>query len=494
MERNGYFGRRILYATPPESYTAKTVGKILDDVIQLHEFNAKQIEDLYWIYRGDQEILTRSKTIRPEINNRVVENRAFEVVEFKKGYEFSHPVQYTNAGQSDSAPLDILNTYSRLDGKEAKDLALAEWEYIAGTSYRICLPKVDATIDDAPYYSGVLAPKNAFVVYSSDVQRRPIIAGSRTCEKDGSGNKQWRYGVYAGNVYFEWVVPLQGANFASTTPDKTKKSPMGIPIVEYPLNESRIGYVELCIHLFNAINSLGSNRMDSVDQFVQALLVFINCELDEDDDGNPVIPRSGDAVMVTGKVGVPADVKYLVEQLNQDGIQVQKEDLLNAINEICGIPSRQARNSGGGDTGQAVVLRNGWGAAEARAKSTEKLFKKSELEYLKLVLRICRDTSSAAAEIGDLTLRDVDVRFTRNRSDNMQVKAQTLDMLLKCGVNPEDAYEYCEMFSDPTAVWLKSQRYQMEKVDTGQSADVNINAPDASSEDGKLGLGMQEDY
>ena len=98
----------------------------------IHLQNSKQIDRLYRFYRGEQDVLNRVKVVRPEINNPVVENRAFEVVEFKKGYEFSHPIQYTNAGQNDLAPIDVLNAYARLDAKESKDLELAEWEYVAG--------------------------------------------------------------------------------------------------------------------------------------------------------------------------------------------------------------------------------------------------------------------------------------------------------------------------------------------------------------------------
>ena len=43
------------------------------------------------------------------------------------------------------------------------------------------------------------------------------------------------------------------------------------------------------------------------------------------------------------------------------------------------------------DTGSAVIMRDGWSAAEARAKDSELMFKLSEKEFLKLVLRICSD-------------------------------------------------------------------------------------------------------
>ncbi len=40
-----------------------------------------------------------------------------------------------------------------------------------------------------------------------------------------------------------------------------------------------MGYVELCHSLFNAVNTLDSNRIDALEQFVQSYLVFLGCDL-----------------------------------------------------------------------------------------------------------------------------------------------------------------------------------------------------------------------
>jgi hypothetical protein len=146
-----------------------------------------------------------------------------------------------------------------------------------------------------------------------------------------------------------------------------------------------------------------------------------------------------------------------------------------------------------------VVLRNGWGAAEARAMSTEKLFKKSEYEYLKIVLQICRNREGV--DIGDMTLHDIGIAFTRTRSDAMQSKAQVLQMLLEVGVNPEDAYEACEIFSDSLAVWNKSRQWQenelskiLQQIKTAKEELAKLTAPsdngqkvDAPGDGEKLG-------
>ena len=465
LQNRGFFGRRVLCADPI-ALTAENVGKIMQELLPVHKDNAKEIRQLKEFYKGNQPIIDRRKEVRPEITNIVVENRAFEIVEFKKGYEFSHPVQYTNAGKNMETEVDTLNMFARVDGKEAKDLSLAEDFYISGNAYKITLPKQNVTEDDAPYFTDVLPPETTFVVYSNAVGRPALFAGTYVIKSDGLGKELHHCGIYTDAKYFEWK--STGKIDFSKTPVEKPNGMKAIPIVEYILNESRMGYVEICYHLFNAINTVNSNRLDGIEQFVQALLVFINCQLQEDENGNKRVPRTGDAIEVGNGQG-NADVKFLTSQLDQSQVQVTKDDLLRSAYEIAGVPDRQNRNQGGGDTGQAVVLRNGWGAAEARAMSTEKPFRRSEMEYLKLVLSICR----TAGEIKVLNLKEIDIKFTRNRSDNMLVKAQALQIMQKCGVPKDVAYEVCELFSDPAAVWEKAEKYS--------------NLVDAPSEGEKLG-------
>jgi SPP1 family phage portal protein len=247
-----------------------------------------------------------------------------------------------------------------------------------------------------------------------------------------------------------------------------------IPIVEYPLNDNRLGVVDICYYGFNALNSVGSNCLDSLEQFVQALLVFINCELPVklDENNQPVldaagnqikeVPQSGGAIDVKSTTpGLQADVKYLVEQLSQSDTQITKDDIRNALYEVFAVPSRNDR-AGGGDTGQAVLLRDGWGPAEAAQKMDANIFDRSENECLKIQLHICRNSVKASSDIGELTLADIRIQHTRNRSANMATKASVLGNLLSCGVAPRIAYEACELFPDPLGAWEESKAWQDE--------------------------------
>ena len=76
------FGRRTIY-TDCDNITAKNICGVLNKAFNTHLTNRAEIDYLYKYYKGDQPILYRTKDIRPEINNRIVENRANEIVSFK---------------------------------------------------------------------------------------------------------------------------------------------------------------------------------------------------------------------------------------------------------------------------------------------------------------------------------------------------------------------------------------------------------------------------
>ena len=83
------FGRRkITYSLEKKELTVQKILEILPEVLRIHDKNAEEIEYLYNYYKGNQPILNKTKIVRPEINNKVLENHAFEIVEFKKAYVY----------------------------------------------------------------------------------------------------------------------------------------------------------------------------------------------------------------------------------------------------------------------------------------------------------------------------------------------------------------------------------------------------------------------
>lgn len=224
-----------------------------------------------------------------------------------------------------------------------------------------------------------------------------------------------------------------------------------IRLIEFPNNVRRLSDVEIVITMLDGMNTVQSNRLDGVEQFVQAFIKFVNCEIDE----NTFLKmcKLGALSVKTVNPSFPADVSSVSNELNQQQTQTLKDDLYRNMLIIEGMPGREQNT--GGDTGQAVYLRNGWDFAEQRAKIDEPVTKKSEREFLRVVLNILRTKD----QIKYLTIADIGIKITRNKTDNMLVKAQALIYLLEKGIHPKIAIETCDLWGDPEKVYVLSKPY-----------------------------------
>jgi hypothetical protein len=154
--------------------------------------------------------------------------------------------------------------------------------------------------------------------------------------------------------------------------------------------------------------------------------------------------------------------------MGQSDVQRLKDDLYQAMLTICGIPNRNGGTSTS-DTGQAVELRDGWSSAETRAKSVEAEYKDADRAFLKLILRIMRDTVGTK-----LKLRDISAHFTRRNYENIATKSQVLvAMLSNPKIHPELAFASSGMFTDPESAYLQSMAYYEEQMEKWEPTEVD---------------------
>ena len=443
-------GRRMI-KTDESEVTIDNVVTILRKALPFHWKNRSEINYLWHYYKGRQPILNRVKLVRPEIANKIVENRADEIVSFKSGYLMGEPLQYVTRGNAESIAdaINQLNEYVFAEEKPAKDKELADWFHICGTSFRMVLPDEDGEEDDSPFEIYTLDPRNTFVVYHNGLGNKPVLGVKYVIDERGVIT----YSCYSKYEYFEIV---------ESKVVKCEPHILGdIPIIEYPLNLARIGAFELVVPLLDAINLTDSNRIDGVEQFIQALLLFHNVDISSDDYKK--LREEGAIKFKDIDPQLKAEVAYLTNSLNQGETQTLVDHMYQTVLTICGMPNRNGGSSTS-DTGSAVIMRDGWSDAEARAKNSELMFKKSERRFLKLVLNICRTLVGM-----DLKVHNIEIRFTRRNYENILQKAQVLDLLLKNGkVHPRLAFEHCGLFVDSDLAYALSAEYVEEQEKKAQ--------------------------
>jgi SPP1 family phage portal protein len=290
--------------------------------------------------------------------------------------------------------------------------------------------------DESPFNIYTLDPRNTFVVYYSGLGEYPVMGVKYVVKKDYSVI----FSVYTPTQYFE----LESSS-ASSAGRITKVEPnvLGmIPIIEYPMNNARLGAFEVVLPLLDAINLVQSNRLDGIEQFIQSLVVLVNAEIE---DGKESAIRNAGLISLKTFGDLKQDIKIISEQLDQAQTQVLIDYMYQTVLNIVGMPNRNGGNSTS-DTGSAVIMRDGWESAEARAKSAELMIKEPERNYLlKAALRIMRDTVGTP-----LKLSDIEIKFTRRNYENILSKSQVLtSMLANDKIAPILAFTHCGLFSDP---------------------------------------------
>lgn len=453
-----FAGRRKIFSDVTD-INAGNIEAVIRETLKIHLLNAAEIKYLMDYERGITPIRNREKKGREDVNHKINENHAAEIKTFKVGYVFSSPITLTQRAIEDGSPKDeddkrvaSLNEFLFEQGKAQKDKELAEDFTTCGVGYRMALPKRYDDGGISPFDILPLQPLTTYVVYSNDVYRRPILGVSYVIKADG----KYAIGAYTDTEYFE----LEGAAIGGGVRLlHTDKNGIGIvPIVEYRADDQRMGCFERVLDLLDGLDLLSSDRVNGVAQFVNNILWADNVQATEAQQEEV---KRGGWLFTKSDSNTKATVQFLNQQMDQSNAQSLVDWIYNQILQITGTPARE--KSSGGNTGQAIVLSNGWQIAETAAKNTEVVFKDSEYRFLNVILKILQADKNVPKEMKTLRLSDIEIKFSRSNTDSLSVKVQALQGLLEAGIEPLTAIKTSSLFSDPQQVWVDSKPYIEEK-------------------------------
>ena len=410
--------------------------KIIGQCIGVFYGNKTAIRYLWRYYKGDQPVLYRTKVSNEDITNKILENHAYEIVQFKVGQTYGEPVQFISRKDDDAInnAVDELNDFMTDANKQEKDIKSGEWQSATGTSFKA----IQSKEGEIPFRITAPTPMNTFIIYNRTTEE-PMLAVQELKDEDGRYYKL----AFSETMSFKIV----NSNVVSSK----LHTYGGIPIVEYPNNHERISDIELVISMLDAINNMQSNRMDGIEQFVQSWIKFVNCDVDEEQFEKMKMNHA--LVVKSINKDNKSDVDIMTQELNQTQCQVAKDDLWDNALSILAIPTKQSNT--GGDTQGAVELRNGWDFSKTRAKLKDPIVKSSEKRLATVVLNTLRVSGNDLK----LSIRDFEVQINHSPQDNMYTKSQTLLQLLQCGIHPIVAIKTVGLWGDAEKTFMLSKPY-----------------------------------
>lgn len=458
----------------------KTISDILTNAMTIHSQNRLETRYLRDYFNGDQDIKGKTKHIREEINNKIVENWAYAFVDFKKALLLGKPIQYVQLDDNDSPEVSTLNKYVKYEDKTRKDQEIYEDVLVCGRGFRYV--NKDASFiseDDQSPFEIINCPvEDTEVVYSSKLGNEQLFAFIVT-NMQTMIPSQLEDGtiVYNPKNYNEITVYLRNKQIVySDITGSIVRISEPLPIVlnehiitEYYVNRNRISLIEIGKDLFDSINEVESLDSDDLEQFVNAILVFTNAKVSEEDLSD--IKKMG-ALCIASTEGQKASVELLEQRLNSSETQTMYERRLKALHNILGIPEASDNGElGSGDTGKAKATGQGYTSSTIRVQNDETMIKSCDKKVLKVILKICKSISNS--DIKTLLVSELDNNLQIDQRDNLLVKTQGLLNLYACDIPRETANSIVNLFNDPHAVTMEQERLFGKQVSKSDSANKN---------------------
>jgi SPP1 family phage portal protein len=207
--------------------------------------------------------------------------------------------------------------------------------------------------------------------------------------------------------------------------------------------------------------------LTDVENVIKSLLVIMNAELTEDEAQKA---RKNRILQLIGQPGVNVDAKFIYQQLDSNGMSNLREYFEEAYKEIVGIPDRKTRSGGGGDTGDAVKLRDGWADIEIVARIKETYFKIAKKKQLAVAIKILKLLNMVSKSF---KLEDIDIKVPRNKNDNIQTKSQSFSTLMATKeIAPEDALAMADITTDITGVINRANKYKETVNKTSETTET----------------------
>nr|DAN73889.1 MAG TPA: PORTAL PROTEIN [Caudoviricetes sp.] len=255
-------------------------------------------------------------------------------------------------------------------------------------------------------------PRQMFIVYDDSVAERALFAV--------------RYGYYGeksklrGKLYGEILTPSQVLKFEEDKITDKNDNPYGkIPVVEWKLNEERIGLYESVAGLIETYNAALGEKANDVESFAEAYLAIMGAEIDE--EGIRRI-RDGRIINLYGTNNAKDVLIQFLQKPTADGTQ---ENLLDRLETLIYQTSMVANISddsfGGATSGTSLAYK--LQAMSNLAESFDGKVEKSIRKRLKLFCTLSTNTPRQDA------YEDVEITFTRNVPKNLLEEAQTAAQL-----------------------------------------------------------------
>jgi SPP1 family phage portal protein len=419
-----------------------------------------------------------------DINNIVIIPDLKAMVDWKTGYVFGNPIKYAQNKTSDTDDINYLNKYVRSACQRSVDKEVGTWAYATGVGYYFIEPRSDnfEVENEAPYVLYSVDSDTCTKVYSSFLGNQAlfdfIYTEYKEIKEKGLTETVKVIDIYTKEMLYSYEQRIGYPEWKRTRME-TRGVGKPLPLVEKRFNADGIGIVAMGESMQYAIDHLVSNGLDNIEDVVNQIIVYKNCNLGENESEQSNSHRSGMRngclVLNSASKDFPADVDTLKTGLSLAEVR----ELFAIINEkfhsALGIPMAMSSTNSGGTTKSGSEVANGYDNAYNRALDDINTFIKADTELLQKIMWICQNTPDN--KIDNLSPSDIEIKYSLNLTDNILTKTQSYVNLVQTGVPPTIALRLCKLSNDPEAEGKLIDDYKQAQAEAAVAAQKKAEQP-----------------
>lgn len=377
---------------------------LINECIKEHKAMLPRYEYLENLYLGFHNIFKRPEKDDWKPDHRLAVGFPRYIADTFIGYAYGKPIKLQSPDKEFDEALQVFGKRNAIRDHN-KELAKSACKYGHAFEYMYQNEVTETRVTK-------FTPRQMFIVYDDSVAERALFAVRYGRHGDESKTP--------GKIYGEILTPSEIIPFDNDKLGEAEFNPYGkIPVVEWKLNEERIGLYEPVAGLVETYNAALGEKANDVESFAEAYLAIMGAELDE--DGIRHI-RDNRIINLYGTDNAKDVLVQFLQKPTADGTQENLLDRLETlIYETAMVANISDESFGSATSGTALAYK--LQAMSNLAESFDGKVEKSIRKRLKLFCTLSTNTTNPDA------YEDVEITFTRNVPKNLLEEAQTAAQL-----------------------------------------------------------------
>lgn len=377
---------------------------VVDKFIRLHEASFRRYEYFENLYLGFHDVFKLPEKEEWKPDNRLAVNFPRYMTDTFSGYGYGIPIKVSHP---DEAVDEAVQNFCRDNEMTDHDAEMIKRCCIYGHAYEYIYQDEEARTKVT-----ALTPKDLLIVYDDTMRQRALFA--------------IRYGMHHtadssnGKTFGEILTREEIRPFDDQKIDEARPNPYGyIPVVEWRLNDERLGLFENAAGLIEVYNRTIGEKANDVDSFAEAYLAIMGAPVDA--DGVRRI-RDDRLINIYGTDNAKDVLVQFLQKPSADGTQ---ENLLNRLENLIYQTSMIANISDDtfGNSVSGTALAYKLQAMSNLAKTFDRKIEKSMRKRYKIFCSLSTNVSDPRA------YTNLSFQFSRNLPRNLLEEAQTAQAL-----------------------------------------------------------------